>query len=141
MRSLSGQLLPVINYAGPLACGDCGGPANQPSAGVARAEQRGNWGWRVCAACDRERSAWSGRGTNPLAALVAEVYEPVSALAVREFGPDPYRVLTPYSNERDAQPTDDPLRRWEHVNRALLERVIDRSVAARWSRNVDSALR
>jgi len=133
MRSLSGQLLPVINYAGALACGDCGGPANQPAQGVARAEQRGNWGWRVCATCDRERSAWVARRVNPLAALVGEVYEPVAALAVREYGPDPYRVLTPYASQSGVEPTDDPGERWEHVSRDLLEMIVDRSVAARWA--------
>jgi hypothetical protein len=133
MRSLSGQLLPVINYAGPLACGDCGGTANQPAQGVARAEQRGKWGWRVCAACDRERSAWAVRNVNPLAALVGEIYDPVAALAVREYGPDPYRVLTPYGNESGAEPTDDPGRRWGHISRDLLEMIVDRSVAARWA--------
>ncbi|MEW1679179.1 hypothetical protein AB0O47_38920, partial [Streptomyces noursei] len=109
MRSLSGQLLPVINYAGPLACGECGGPANQPAPGVARAEQRGQWGWRVCAECDAERAAWNGRRRiNPLATLVASIYDPVSALVVREHGPDPYRVLMPYANEGHVQPTDEP---------------------------------
>jgi len=64
---------------------------------------------------------------------VAELYEPVAALAVREYGPDPYRVLTPYANQRGAQPTDDPTERWDHVSRELLEMIVDRSAAARWS--------
>ncbi|MFD8335568.1 hypothetical protein ACFV42_23350 [Streptomyces solisilvae] len=140
MRSLSGQLLPVINYAGPLACGDCGGPAKQPAAGVARAEQRGNWGWRVCATCDRERSGWGARRANPLAMLVSELYDPVAALAVGEYGPDPYRVLTPYAHQRGAEPTDDPGERWQHVSRDLLEMIVDRSVSARWSQKADRAL-
>ncbi|AEM88784.1 hypothetical protein [Streptomyces violaceusniger] len=139
MRSLSGQLLPVINYAGPLACGDCGGPANQPAHGVARAEQRGNWGWRVCSTCDRDRSAWSRRRINPLAALVGMLYDPVAALAVREYGPDPYRVLAPYANLSGVEPTDDPGERWEHISRDLLEMIVDRSVAARWSQVVGRA--
>lgn len=127
-------MLPVLDYRGPLACGECGGPANMPSKGVSRAVQLGNRGWRICATCDRERGAWTSRGVNPLAALVREVYEPVAALMIAQRGPTPYAVLVPYSNMGDASPTDEPGRRWGHVPRVVLEAEVDQALSAVWAR-------
>jgi len=126
-------MLPVVDYRGPLACAECGGPANMPSKGVARQVQIGARGWRVCATCDREGAEWRGRGVNPLAALVRELYEPVSALAISSRGPVPYTLLTPYSNENGASPTDEPGRRWGHVPRPVLEAAVDRALNTMWA--------
>lgn len=133
MINLKGQLLPVVNYRGPLACAECGGPANMPSKGVARQVQIGNRGWRVCVTCDRERQGWASRGVNPLAALVREVYEPVSAMMIAQRGPMPYAVLVPYSTTGNASPTDEPGRRWRHVPRVVLEAEVDAALSAVWS--------
>ncbi|MGW5820328.1 hypothetical protein [Streptomyces noursei] len=119
-----------------MACGDCGAAANQPTAGIARVVQRGARGWRICVTCDAERAGWDATrapARNPLAALIETLYEPVSALAVRGYGPAPYRVLIPYSDVNGHEPTDDPgPYRWHHVPRELLEEIARRSLAARW---------
>lgn len=133
MINLKGQMLPVLDYRGPLACGECGGPAQMPAKGVSRTVQRGNRGWRICATCDKELSAWQGRGVNPLAALVRELYEPVSARMIEQRGPRPYNVLVPYSNTGDASPTDEPGRRWGHVPRVVLEAEVDAALSAVWA--------
>ncbi|MEV7616187.1 hypothetical protein [Streptomyces sp. NPDC089799] len=136
MNRAADQLLPALNYGGPLACAECGGPARQPAAGVARVEQRGRYGWRICRECDREVAAWRSRGrsANPLAELVAVRRDLVAALVVRDVMRQPYRVLTPYSEVPGTLPVDDPaLRRWHHIPDGLLDRIVDQALTVRWT--------